>query len=83
MSIDRKAGPAGPLPMRAAELRLTQRQGEVLAMLLRGLPNKRIARELNVTEATVKEHVSGILMRLGVTNRIEAILQLHGGAVEP
>lgn len=70
-------------PLRAAELGLTQRQGEVLAMVLRGLPNKRIARALNLSEATVKEHVSGILARLGVANRVEAIVRLYGRTLAP
>lgn len=57
---------------------LTPRQGEILAGLLRGLPNKRIAAELGITEATVKEHVTAILSRLGVRTRIEAITALSG-----
>lgn len=57
---------------------LTLRQGEILAGLLRGLPNKRIASELGITEATVKEHVTAILSRLGVRTRIEAITTLSG-----
>jgi DNA-binding NarL/FixJ family response regulator len=55
---------------------LTPRQGEILALLLRGMPNKRIAAELGITEATVKEHVTGVLARLGVRTRIEAITAL-------
>lgn len=77
MSTDDPTGPTA----RAAALGLTHRQGEVLTMLLQGLPNKRIARALNVTEGTVKEHVSGILLRLGVANRVEVILRLHGQAI--
>lgn len=72
----------GSLPVRAADLGLTQRQGEVLAMMLRGHPNKHIARALHVTEATVKEHVTGILARLGVANRVEAIMLLGGTSLE-
>lgn len=47
-------------------------------MMLKGLPNKRIAMALNVTEQTVKEHVSSILQKLGASNRVEAIALLHG-----
>ncbi len=54
----------------------TPRQAEVLALLLRGLPNKRIAAELGITEATVKEHITAILARLGVRTRVEAITAL-------
>lgn len=57
---------------------LTPRQGEILSGLLRGLPNKRIASELGIAEATVKEHVTAILARLGVRTRIEAITALSG-----
>jgi DNA-binding NarL/FixJ family response regulator len=55
------------------ELGLTERQGEILGLLLRGLPNKRIASALSLSESTVKEHVTGILERLGARNRIEVI----------
>jgi DNA-binding NarL/FixJ family response regulator len=62
----------------AQELGLTPRQGEILDLVLRGLPNKRIALALNVSESTVKEHVTGILDKLGVRNRVEAITKLRG-----
>ncbi len=70
------------LAITANELGLTTRQGEILAMIIQGSPNKRIANELNLSEQTVKEHVSGILGRLGVTNRIEAITKLRGKRLE-
>lgn len=59
-------------------LGLTPRQGDVLALVLQGLPNKRIALVLDLSESTVKEHVSGILQRLGVSSRVQAITLLHG-----
>jgi DNA-binding NarL/FixJ family response regulator len=61
-----------------AELRLTPRQGEILALVLRGLPNKRIALMLGLSESTVKEHLSGILERLGVKTRVEILTHLRG-----
>lgn len=61
-----------------AELGLTPRQGEILALVLRGLPNKRIALMLGLSESTVKEHLTGILERLGVKTRVEALTQLRG-----
>ncbi|MBX3654843.1 MAG: response regulator transcription factor [Ramlibacter sp.] len=74
--------PGGPRPrewtVTPAELGLTPRQGEILALVLRGLPNKRIAHALTVSESTVKEHVTGILSRLGVRTRVEAIALLQG-----
>jgi DNA-binding NarL/FixJ family response regulator len=62
----------------AQELGLTPRQGEILDLVLHGLPNKRIALALHLSESTVKEHVTGILDKLGVRNRVEAITKLRG-----
>jgi len=69
-------------PVSPAELGLTVRQGEILQLLLRGLPNKRIALQLDIAESTVKEHVTGILERLGVRTRVEAITRLRGRRLE-
>jgi DNA-binding NarL/FixJ family response regulator len=63
-------------PISARELGLTVRQGQILGMILEGLPNKKIAQSLNVTEATVKEHVTGVLQKLNVKTRVEAIAKL-------
>ncbi len=70
------------LPLSAAELGLTPRQGEVLALMLKGLPNKRVATSLGLTEQTVKEHVSSILERLGARNRVELIMRLSGKRID-
>ena len=61
-----------------AELSLTPRQGDILALVLRGLPNKRIALMLCVSESTVKEHLTGIFERLGVKTRMEVLTHLRG-----
>lgn len=53
---------------------LTPRQSEVLERLGEGKPNKVIARDLNMTEATVKVHVRQIMRKFGVTNRTQAAL---------
>lgn len=53
---------------------LTSRQLEVLALLVAGLPNKLIARRLNIAESTVKIHVSAILRQLRVTSRTQALI---------
>lgn len=52
---------------------LSQRQLDVLRMAIRGRSNKVIARELNVSEGTVKQHLSGAFRALGVSNRTEAV----------
>lgn len=66
----------------AQELGLTPRQGEILSLVLRGLPNKRIALQLGISESTVKEHVTGILERLGVRSRVEVITRMRGSRLE-
>ncbi len=56
----------------AAEL--TERQRRILALMAQGKPNKIIAAELNISEATVKSHVTEILRVLKVTNRTQAVI---------
>jgi DNA-binding NarL/FixJ family response regulator len=53
---------------------LTPQQVRVLMMLSEGLLNKQIAHELNVSEATIKAHVSAILKKLGVESRTQAVI---------
>ncbi|MEK8050182.1 response regulator transcription factor [Ideonella sp. DXS22W] len=68
----------GLLPPRRPDgldvLGLTPRQTEVLALLLKGLPNKLIARELNLSVETVKDHVAAVLRALNVSSRTQAVL---------
>lgn len=73
----RSFGPTYGIPVTPAELGLTPRQGAVLALVLEGLPNKIIARELGLTENTVKEHVSAILQRLGVRTRMQVMSRME------
>lgn len=56
---------------------LTRQQARVLGMLSEGLLNKQIAYELDVSEATVKAHVSAILQKLGVESRTRAVIRLN------
>jgi DNA-binding NarL/FixJ family response regulator len=75
-------GSATPPPQQAnsaprptpAELGLTERQIDVLALMMQGRNNKLICRALNLAEPTVKNHVSAILKALKVSNRTEAVL---------
>ncbi|MBL0408620.1 response regulator transcription factor, partial [Microvirga aerilata] len=54
--------------------RLSPREAEILRSLMRGEPNKVIAKRLDVTEATVKVHVKAILRKVGAANRTQAAL---------
>ena len=53
---------------------LSEREREVLAMVARGLPNKLIARELAISEKTVKAHLTSVFRTIGVTDRTQAAL---------
>ena len=68
--------PSGPAlrPPALSGLGLTPRQSDVLALLLKGLPNKLIARELNLSVDTVKDHVAAVLRALNVNSRTQAVL---------
>jgi DNA-binding NarL/FixJ family response regulator len=54
---------------------LTARQMDVYRAAARGLPNKLIARQLNIAESTVKAHLTAVYTALGVRNRTEAAYQ--------
>lgn len=58
----------------AAKIGLTERQLEVLALMMEGKSNKTICRDLNLAEPTVKNHVTAILKALKVSNRTEAVI---------
>jgi two-component system, NarL family, response regulator LiaR len=53
---------------------LSRRETEVLILVARGMANKGVARELGVTESTVKTHVSGILSKLGLSSRAQLVI---------
>tara|TARA_R110000868_G_scaffold159_3_gene1770 strand:- start:164292 stop:164954 length:663 start_codon:yes stop_codon:yes gene_type:complete len=62
---------------------LTPKQFRVATMLAQGLLNKQIAYELNITEATVKAHVTEIFRKLGVNSRTQAVLAISQLDVHP
>ena len=74
--------PAGPVPATLSEL--TERELDVLAAVSRGLSNAEIARELTLSEATVKTHVAHVLEKLGVRDRVQAVIMAYEtGFVSP
>jgi DNA-binding NarL/FixJ family response regulator len=78
-AIDPRRDANEPIRLRSAGsdprgLGLTDRQCDVLRLILRGLPNKLICRQLDLAEGTVKVHVSAVLRALGVRNRTQAVI---------
>ena len=59
---------------------ISPRERDVLTLLLEGMPNKLIARRLGISEKTVKSHLTSVFRRIGVTDRVQAILwaERHG-----
>jgi NarL family two-component system response regulator LiaR len=75
--VDALAGEKDPLD------RLTPREREVLELIGRGFPNKRIARELGLSEKTVKTHVGHVLAKLAVTDRTQAaVVAVRAGLID-
>ena len=70
-------GDATPPPSSMDQVHLTERQKEVLALMVQGKSNKLICRELGLAEATVKIHVTAILRALKVTSRAQAIVAVN------
>jgi len=73
-----------PIPRAGSELGLSEREIEVLTLVAQGRTNRQIADELFITEKTAGHHVSNILSKLGVANRLAAASIAHrSGLVEP
>lgn len=71
-------------PQPSSTFDLTPREHEVLSLISQGKSNKEIARELHITEGTVKGHVSSIMAKLGVSGRTQAaLLAVQHGLGDP
>ncbi len=81
------ASPVQSVPPGTADGVLTSRERTVLELLPTGMSNTEIAQRLSLSRSTVKDHVSAILTKLGVANRVQAAVAAHqevsrpGGAV--
>jgi len=80
--------PLAPMPRPPAReysdgrhLGLTERQRGVLRLMLLGLPNKAICRELDLAEGTVKVHVSAVLRALGVATRAQVVVAANRSGI--
>jgi DNA-binding NarL/FixJ family response regulator len=81
--LERFAPPAAPEAALALD-QLTDREREILRLLAQGRSNAELAQQLYVSEATVKTHVSAILRKLAVRDRVQAVIAAYeAGLVRP
>jgi len=75
------SGDEGPPPALSA---LTERELEILTLLARGLSNAELGATLYLSEPTIKTHLSSIFRKLGVRDRVQAVIAAYeAGLVEP
>jgi len=78
---DASAAPADHVPSPEAIGDLSDREVQVLQLMARGMSNQEIAKELFVSSTTVKTHVSHILTKLGVRDRVQAVVEAYDSGI--
>lgn len=68
--------PPRKISVRPEEIGLTERQAQVLCLMVRGLSNRDIAEQLDLSEGTVKIHVTAVFKALGVSSRTQALVSV-------
>ena len=77
-------GPAPGTPARSAAGGLSEREREVVRLVAAGLSNAEIAASLYLSEATIKSHITRVLARLGLRDRVQiAVFAYENGIVRP
>lgn len=74
--------PAAGSSITPAEIGLTDRQAQVLALMMRGLNNRDIAKQLDLSEGTVKIHATAIFKSLGVNSRAQAMVTANAYRID-
>ncbi|PRY37985.1 response regulator [Umezawaea tangerina] len=74
--LERHIGTGAPPPSEALDV-LTEREREVFGLIARGLSNNEIATHLFLSEGTVKTHVSRVLAKLGLRDRVQAVVHAY------
>lgn len=77
---------AAPAPRRPVADRLsslTSREKEIVELIVGGATNKQVAKELDISERTVKGHLSNVFQKLGVADRLKLVLLVTGGQALP
>jgi DNA-binding NarL/FixJ family response regulator len=82
-AVSPDGGPVTTAEHRLALSRLTEREHDVLLQLAGGLSNLEISQALVVTEATVKSHVTRILSKLGLRDRVQAVVFAYEADLVP
>ena len=75
--LDRYVRGQSPRVASTEDLDLSEREQEVLRLLCQARTNREIARRMNIADTTVKTHVSSIMRKMGVGNRLEIVVEAH------